>query len=449
MSGLNPSGLGRSGNFGAVDTERLSPKISFATTDIQAAVNRLDNGGEVICTQSVTLSERIELSDNVTLRIPEGVEVTAEVGYSPTTTNVNGREVASLITNADHTNGNSNVHVVGNGRVSAEGASLDDTQSWAGVWLDKCDNSSVSGLEVDNILFGISQDGGSTGNERYHAVFFTECTKSDIENVEAHHTGDDCISVRRSSQNVNIANCEAYQNKFGHGIQAVQASIFGQPDVTEDIKVSRCLARDGANTNTDNAGIAFHNVQDSTTVNNTIRRTGSGILYVENTSSVKSSNDFIDLETLGDYGIKFLDTANLNASDVTIDNPTVLNVNTVGIHCFASTGGTIENVTITAPDIREEFLVGISVSDPNGTVNDVGIHGGNIDESVRASATAVTFGNTVFNCRCIGVRATVGGVAFEETDNCNFNQFIGNNGRSSGTSTPQTVGANTVSANNL
>jgi hypothetical protein len=199
--------------------------------EINAALAALPaSGGTVMLTDGTfTLTNSITIPNNATLKLSHGTKIIAVNNFTPTVRTLNTRTVKALVTNSDHTNGNTNVNVIGPGWITLAGTTQQDTNSFMGIWLEKTTNGTISGLEVSHILEGITQDGGSLTDQRYYGICASESSNIRIEDCFVHDTGDDCIDVNRSSTFCIVSRNRTQNSRFGHGIQVTSGTtlVFG------------------------------------------------------------------------------------------------------------------------------------------------------------------------------------------------------------------------------
>ncbi|WP_114576732.1 right-handed parallel beta-helix repeat-containing protein [Saliphagus sp. LR7] len=373
-------------------------------------------------------------------------------------------------------------------------------------------NGETGMLEIDNIAYNITSGGGPSGeDQRFFSAYITEGQNSTINGVYGHHTGDDTLGIRRSSKACSIKNCESHNAKYGHCAQSASSSThMGRPNgVCENIEIKDNYFHDTDGGDWSEAGASLHHAQ-GVVKNNVIENTGSGVLLLGDSSGSTTQNNVIKQPRTDRGAVTILGHSSGGGplENICVDEPDIeLRASTTqsGVYVYpeavsirdvdidvAVTGDLAEapshrgvylysdgntilesvNVDVTATGMDEDALTiipddaGATIRDVTaritarvcgrgarilvvgGSLSDIVIDGGTIRENGETTRGHGIIFSGVSDCICSNVDATVSSDAFVESSGSDYNTFIGNNGRGSGTSTVQTVGANTETVAN-
>lgn len=154
----------------------------------------------------------VYLPDNFTLKIDDNVQLVPPADHNLDGILTGERTYRSLITNADHENGNENVAIEG-GYISFENVEWEE-MSHAAVWFHNCVEPRQEGVTVENVLY----DYGSEGNTRQFGVYISESENGLQRECVARRVGYDGIANRASEAGGRMIHCEAYDIP-GTGIQ--------------------------------------------------------------------------------------------------------------------------------------------------------------------------------------------------------------------------------------
>ena len=349
-----------------------SLQIAHATRSIQAAIDALPStGGKVIVLDGTyTLSDTITLPSDVTLELRAGATILPANSYAPASAaTINSKTIYTLIRNSDMTNGNDNIVITGQGRLHSEGVTgIDETVSWAGVLLNGCTNSRVENIEIDNIVYPPTVEGGSGGDERFHAVLFTECVNTVMNGIYAHHIGDDILRISRSSTNCAIRNCYAHNCSFGSGINVQSyTTTYGQVSLAANdrIEISGNTIHDTETLGQDEAGIQVHTATHSTISHNRIKTAGCGIVLMGDSTNTTIEGNIVEdsryagILLWGKDGSSELTDVAMNGNQINMITDTATNA--VGIY-LEPDDTNISRVSITGTTISgsdRDFELGI------------------------------------------------------------------------------------------
>lgn len=156
----------------------------------------------------------VSLPDDVTLKIDANVRLVPPSDHDLDEIETGNRTYRTLITNADHDEGNENVAVEG-GYVSFDNVDWEG-KSHAPVWFHNCVSPRQEDVTVEDVMY----DYGSTDGTRQFGVYITESESGIQRNCVARRVGYDGIANRGygSNRNPKIIGCEAYDIP-GTGIQ--------------------------------------------------------------------------------------------------------------------------------------------------------------------------------------------------------------------------------------
>ncbi|WP_276256381.1 hypothetical protein [Halomontanus rarus] len=187
--------------------DRLQAEIDAAAAEAEREVVVHGNG---VFEPTTT----VFLPDDLTLTIDEGVRLVPPSDHELAEIETGNRTYRTLITNADHDDGNEAVAVEG-GYVSFENVDWDEL-SHAPVWFHNCVSPRQEGVTVEDVMY----DYGSADGTRQFGVYITESEGGIQRRCVARRVGYDGIANRGygSTRNPKIIGCEAYDIP-GTGIQ--------------------------------------------------------------------------------------------------------------------------------------------------------------------------------------------------------------------------------------
>lgn len=366
-----------------------------------------------------TLDEPLQFSSNTTLTLKAGALVIPEASYTPTVVpSLGGHSLYTLVLPKTYATTRTNKFVLqGEGRISAEGVTgLVDTVSWAAVMPLNAEQVTIKGVEIDNILYTVTQDGGSTGNERYMSVALFDCNDCLVDSVHAHHTGDDTIRISRSSDRSTVRDSLVHDAKFGHNIELANTTRYGtiasDPD-SNDNKITGNTAYNAPFTDWATSSITVHTGNNTQISNNTIYHAGAGVLLIgdQALSTVVTGNNIRDVVdacivlkgNTGNNDVEGvtitgntcvmssstvngvqLDTVAFDIRDVTITGNRIIGTDGSsqnGVYLHGSSGEVITNVTITGNTIRNLGNPAVWIQSAGGTIENVSVIGNTVKES--------------------------------------------------------------------
>lgn len=206
-------------------------------TDDQIEFNMaVMNGGKIIAQKgSYTLSSEIKLYNNTTLEFLPGATIFVPSIHSMTIYTKHGDPYSTIITNANHAEGNVNIKV--NGAVidfnGDNGKSL--LQGWAGIWFDNVTSGVIEACSVKDVVYNVNYQYG-----RAFGILLSDCDTCIINNCYAEHCGYEGVGVRAGNTDIYIYDTEANDNR-NCGFQI--ASWFPTPDPNDEcdnIHIVRC-----------------------------------------------------------------------------------------------------------------------------------------------------------------------------------------------------------------
>ena len=194
----------------------------------------------------------------VNLTIPDNANLTS-ISYTPPNTGwVSGAlSIVTMITNRDHTNGNSNFTVTG-GIIDANGNTQNQTIRWATMWFEKCKNFEVFGVNSQDVQWWNNQ----LNSLKAWNYLITNCVDLRFHNNRGYHSGYANMYIADSNHNIDV-----YDNDFGDAqIRNIAVTcIAGQESITAFV---------------DTSNIQIHNNFFNQTMRRSSVPTESGIDYV-------------------------------------------------------------------------------------------------------------------------------------------------------------------------
>jgi len=192
---------------------------------IQAAIDALPaGGGHILCsTGTYSFTNRITISDNTTLEFQNGSTINVSDGStnglsaSANRESLNGDTYISLITNNDHTNGNSNIKIIGAkvdfGQGNGENNNFPtNSYNYAGIWLENCTDCEIIDCRADGVVYDINL------NYRAHGILISNCTRCKTINSGANEAGYDGIRIGGDSDDCCVIGGYGTGNN-GHAVQ--------------------------------------------------------------------------------------------------------------------------------------------------------------------------------------------------------------------------------------
>ncbi|XVH33504.1 hypothetical protein ACNS7O_17800 (plasmid) [Haloferacaceae archaeon DSL9] len=154
----------------------------------------------------------IYLPSHFTLEIDDNVTLVPPADHDLDRIEKGARTYRTLLTNADHDEGNEAVAVEG-GHISFSNVEWDEL-CHAPVWFHNCIAPRQQGITVEDVAY----DYGSEANTRQFGVFISESEDGEQRDCVARRVGYDGIANRGSNTGARMIGCEAYDIP-GAGIQ--------------------------------------------------------------------------------------------------------------------------------------------------------------------------------------------------------------------------------------
>jgi len=211
--------------------------VDGSTNDAKTIQDKIDDYGygyTVVEGVSALINETITVPSNMILEFVLQNGITVPGSHDLTQYTKNTDVYSPLITNDDHSSGNSNIQIVG-ANIDFDGDNGKSlTQSWAGVWLDNVVDSYVRHCDVYDVVYDVNWAFG-----RGFGVLISDSSKSTIEYCKGRHCGYEGIGVRADCDNIIVFNCEGWNNRQ-HSMQAAGWSPSDTSDYPEQIMFNSC-----------------------------------------------------------------------------------------------------------------------------------------------------------------------------------------------------------------
>jgi hypothetical protein len=200
---------------------------------------------------------KVEFMNGVYIRIADTNDLDDQT-YTKSTENV-----ACIITNNDHANGNENIRIVGDVTIDFEsptgagnigaGLKYEEDRHYTGIWLNNCNTSKIEGVRVDDIVYDIS---GYQG----FGILLTDCSDVDVVDCTVNGAAYEGIGIRGGNQRINVVRARGEGNKnhlsqVAHFWESAAVIADGAGSSNTYIAYSDCQSE----TN----GIAVHTLNES------------------------------------------------------------------------------------------------------------------------------------------------------------------------------------------
>lgn len=402
-----------------------------------------------------TLSNFVSMPSKARIVTYAGVVIQPATSYSPTIKTIDGYSFRCLITNSDHSSGNSEIAIIGPGTITAPAASVLTPNSVAGpsfaaILFNKVTDSLIEGINSNDVLWSIT--GGELAGVRQYTIGLYESHRNIIRACRLNKCGNDNISIRRDSSNNIVEGVIGQDSLYGHAVGQVSSGsgIFGGTAggnasgnrwinctgigdlATATIATAAIVNHGGFDNSIEsclsvNCGVGF--VQTGNSQNSGIKncqvvhpkyygiwmRTDSSGTNLNN----KTSDCIVTMSSDTIYGALFEATGSgFDCKKCSIDNFKAIGADgasQVGIGIITNTvapgtnGGEVSDLVITNPQITNCGASGIYIDTKNssGVIGRVFIQGGEIKDclnGIRAGAittpglvTNFTVNGTVIN----------------------------------------------------
>lgn len=201
---------------------------------INDAISSMEYGHLIVKGRSAILDKTIVVPSNMILEFVLENGITVPSSHSLTQYTQYTDIYSALITNDNHSSGNTKIQIIGanidfNGD---NGKSL--TQSWAGIWLHNVTDSYVKHCDVYDVVYNVNWASG-----RGFGILISDSSKSSILYSKGRHCGYEGIGVRSNCDNIIVYNCEGWNNRQ-HSIQVAGWSPSDTTDYSEQILIDSC-----------------------------------------------------------------------------------------------------------------------------------------------------------------------------------------------------------------
>ena len=167
------------------------------------------DAGRIFCLRGTYYGmETITLHDNIKLEFEIGSKIYVPNPHNLTNYNKYGIDYGVLITNANHTNGNTNVHVIG-ADIDFQGDGKNTLQGWCGIWFDQCTKSTFKRCTVYDVVYDVNLSYG-----RSLGLAFSDCEYCNMFDCEGNHTGYEGIAIRGNCRHCTAYRCGGYNNRY-------------------------------------------------------------------------------------------------------------------------------------------------------------------------------------------------------------------------------------------
>jgi hypothetical protein len=192
-----------------------------STTINQALTVVSSGGGGLVWAAKGTYYciESILVPSNVTLEFePGNIVYVSDDGSHLAQYTISGYYCSALITNSDHSGGNTNITIKGvNIDFQDDTLPKSLTQNWAGIWLDNCTESSVQKSYVTDVVYSLLD------NPTYRAqgILISNCTHIKVEYNKTTYCGYEGIGIRGANSYIYVEHNYS-DNNGTHAMQAAR-----------------------------------------------------------------------------------------------------------------------------------------------------------------------------------------------------------------------------------
>ena len=204
--------------------------------EIQSALTTLNTAGGgilVIMQGTYDITATLTVGDWTTVQGTGKVDFVLNATESLTDITLRARSFKSLMTNLDHSGGNTNI-TIKNIRIDFQGDGRDDEQNWAGFWFQNCEYVTMEDCRGYDVVKVVDIDAG------YEAfgILITDSLYVDLNRCEGSNCGYEGIGIRGPNRYVTLRNCFGWTNER-HFIQVARFAMTDS-DGGQDVSMYDC-----------------------------------------------------------------------------------------------------------------------------------------------------------------------------------------------------------------
>jgi hypothetical protein len=432
-----------------------------ASTVIQSAINALTSGRtwkeKVAVKGNFTLTERIDIPSYTVLDLSQA-KFAFQNNANPTPVSFETVTIYTMLTNADHTNGNSDITIIG-GRIEGNSANQNLDRNWALVWFHNVTHGKLLNMDVRDVKCS------GMDAPKYNRAFcylLTQCTDVTVKGCYGYDAGYEVLGIRNGNKYIRVMDC-MFEKGGVHVLQVADGWWSGATG-SEAIDVGhshlKATVEDVFTIHASQKVRFHHNLCELGSASICMKLIGScSDVWIENNRIVASTGHGIMLGDAGTPGT--VEKVHIIGNEIQIGSGSYYGIK------LGDTGCTVQNIDIFNNRIINSGYNGIYNS---GTVcSRVNIVGNNIYAVYRAvdinqGLTNSVIANNMLRgttavCYLVGVTNTVitgnytydGSWGIDESSNCDYNRIIANNvlGIATVSQRVKKVGANTLVKQNI
>lgn len=212
-------------------------KVAGAVGDadtINNAIGYVGYGHLIVKGTSAIIDKTITVPSNFTLEFVLENGITVPSSHNLTQYTQYTDVYSPLITNDDHSSGNTNIQIIG-AMIDFDGDNGKSlNQSWAGIWLHNVTDSYVKHCDVYDVVYNVNWTYG-----RGFGILISDSSKSSVLYSKGRHCGYEGIGIRSNCDNIIVYNCEGWNNRQ-HSMQVAGWSPSDTTDYSEQILIDSC-----------------------------------------------------------------------------------------------------------------------------------------------------------------------------------------------------------------
>ncbi len=312
-----------------------------------SALNTAGGGTVVVRPGNYTVADSVLLYSKVIIQLQEGAVIKPVNSFAPTNKPVIGTiTIRCIVRNADTTSGNSDVGLYGPGRISAESvtglpANTSGQDSFVGILLHKVDRWHIDKIDADNFLYTPSGTAAEISDVRQYGAMLSETSNGVMTGCRIRYSGNDNLSIRRSSKNNTIIGNHFAFSRYGHSLGQVCSGsglIFGTAgtDASDNAFIGNYVEGDRAVNTQQQGGIACHGGRGTLIHGNRIKNCGDGVVVIGDSDGCSVVGNRIYAPVA--YGIAVVSSDTAALTNVTIANNTIQfasgGTNEVGVYLW-------------------------------------------------------------------------------------------------------------------
>jgi len=201
---------------------------------INNAITKMEYGHLIVKGTGAIIDKTITVPSNMILEFSLKDGITVPASHSLTQYTQYTDVYSALITNDNHSSGNTNIQIIG-ANIDFDGDNGKSlTQSWAGIWLHNVTDSYVKHCDVYDVVYNVNWSHG-----RGFGILISDSSKSSVLYSKGRHCGYEGIGIRSNCDNIVVYNCEGWNNRQ-HAMQVAGWSPSDTTDYSEQILIDSC-----------------------------------------------------------------------------------------------------------------------------------------------------------------------------------------------------------------